>query len=95
MPGPAASLTALPLSFALSLASGDALTATANNGLVLAGGASFTATAPFASVSGANSLALVAAAVQGTQEELTYGVDGRAGRDEAHNLEWLLFGEGG
>ena len=34
----------------------------------------------------------LAAAVQGTQEELSYG-EGRAGRDENKNLEWLLFGE--
>lgn len=35
----------------------------------------------------------LAAAVQGTQEELTYGAAGdRAGRDEGQNLEWLLFG---
>lgn len=33
----------------------------------------------------------LAAAVQGTQEELSYGE--RTGRDEARNLEWLLFGE--
>lgn len=36
----------------------------------------------------------LAAAVQGTQEELTYNVEDRAGRDEGRNLEWLLFGEG-
>lgn len=34
----------------------------------------------------------LAAAVQGTSEELSYG-DG-AGREESRNLEWLLFGEG-
>lgn len=34
----------------------------------------------------------LAAAVQGTQEELSYGE--RAGRDEQRNLEWLLFGGG-
>lgn len=33
----------------------------------------------------------LAAAVQGTQEELSYGE--RVGRDESRNLEWLLFGE--
>ena len=33
----------------------------------------------------------LAAAVQGTSEELSYG--DRAGRDESRNLEWLLFGE--
>lgn len=33
----------------------------------------------------------LAAAVQGTQEELSYGE--HAGRDENQNLEWLLFGE--
>ena len=31
----------------------------------------------------------LAAAVQGTQEELSYG----SGAEETHNLEWLLFGE--
>jgi superfamily II DNA or RNA helicase len=35
----------------------------------------------------------LAAAVQGTQEELSYGVEDRATRDENRNLEWLLFGE--
>jgi hypothetical protein len=34
---------------------------------------------------------LLAAAVQGTQEELSYG--DHAGRDESQSLEWLLFGE--
>lgn len=34
----------------------------------------------------------LAAAVQGTQEELSYG-DERSSRDENKNLEWLLFGE--
>lgn len=35
----------------------------------------------------------LAAAVQGTQEELSYGDDDRTGRDENRNLQWLLFGE--
>lgn len=35
----------------------------------------------------------LAAAVQGTQEELSYNLDDRFGRDENRNLEWLLFGE--
>lgn len=35
----------------------------------------------------------LAAAVQGTQEELSYGIEDRAGRDESRNLEWLMFGE--
>jgi hypothetical protein len=35
----------------------------------------------------------LAAAVQGTQEELSYSTEDRAGRDESRNLEWLLFGE--
>jgi SNF2 family DNA or RNA helicase len=33
----------------------------------------------------------LAAAVQGTQEELSYG--DHAGREESQSLEWLLFGE--
>jgi hypothetical protein len=33
----------------------------------------------------------LAAAVQGTQEELSYGEN--TGREESRNLEWLLFGE--
>jgi hypothetical protein len=36
---------------------------------------------------------VLAAAVQGTSEELSYGLDNRAGRDENANLAWLLFGE--
>ena len=28
-----------------------------------------------------------------TQEELSYSIESRAGRDETRNLEWLLFGE--
>jgi hypothetical protein len=35
----------------------------------------------------------LAAAVQGTQEELSYG-DTNTHREESRNLEWLLFGEG-
>lgn len=35
----------------------------------------------------------LAAAVQGTQEELSYGAEDRAGRDESQNMQWLLFGE--
>jgi len=35
----------------------------------------------------------LAAAVQGTQEELSYGQEDRAGREESRNLQWLLFGE--
>jgi hypothetical protein len=35
----------------------------------------------------------LAAAVQGTQEELSYSTESRAGRDESRNLEWLMFGE--
>lgn len=36
----------------------------------------------------------LAAAVQGTQEELSYGED-NTHREESRNLEWLLFGEEG
>lgn len=36
---------------------------------------------------------LLAAAVQGTSEELSYGLENRARRDESRNLEWLLFGQ--
>lgn len=36
---------------------------------------------------------LLAAAVQGTQEELTYQAGDRSSRDENKNLEWLLFGD--
>lgn len=36
---------------------------------------------------------ILAAAVQGTQEELSYSIEDRAGRDENANLAWLLFGE--
>ena len=35
----------------------------------------------------------LAAAVQGTSEELSYGQHDRALRDESKNLQWLLFGE--
>ena len=34
----------------------------------------------------------LAAAVQGTQEELSYGEDSAA-LEESGNLEWLMFGE--
>ena len=37
----------------------------------------------------------LAAAVQGTQEELSYNIEDRAQRDESRNLEWLMFGENG
>ena len=36
--------------------------------------------------------ARLAAAVQGTQEELSYGEDSAA-LEESGNLEWLMFGE--
>ena len=35
----------------------------------------------------------LAAAVQGTSEELSYSIEDRAGRDENTNLAWLLFGD--
>lgn len=35
----------------------------------------------------------LAAAVQGTQEELSYSTEEHSQRDENRNLEWLLFGE--
>lgn len=35
----------------------------------------------------------LAAAVQGTQEELSYNIEDRAGREESKNLEWLMFGD--
>lgn len=35
----------------------------------------------------------MAAAVQGTSEELSYNIENRATRDESRNLEWLMFGE--
>lgn len=34
----------------------------------------------------------LAAAVQGTQEELSYQTDDRSAREEGRNLEWLMFG---